>query len=55
MLAEKTVRNNITSIFAKLNVTDRAAAVVRARDAGLGLDGTGPGNVGRLTRDFPQR
>jgi DNA-binding NarL/FixJ family response regulator len=43
VLAEKTVRNNITSIFAKLNVADRTAAVVRARDAGMGLDGTGPG------------
>ena len=54
VLAEKTVRNNITSIFAKLNVTDRAAAVVRARTPGW-TDRTGPGNVGRLTRDFPQR
>ena len=35
-LAEKTVRNHITSIFAKLGVAHRAQAVVRARDAGLG-------------------
>lgn len=38
-LAEKTVRNNMTSVFAKLRVTDRTAAAVRAREAGLGLDG----------------
>ena len=35
-LSEKTIRNNITSIFAKLGVRDRAEAVVRAREAGLG-------------------
>ena len=31
----KTVRNYISSIFAKLQVADRAQAIVRARDAGL--------------------
>jgi DNA-binding NarL/FixJ family response regulator len=35
-LSEKTVRNNVSSIFAKLLVADRAAAVAKARDAGLG-------------------
>ena len=35
-LSEKTVRNHVSSIFTKLGVTDRAAAVARARDAGLG-------------------
>ncbi len=35
-LSEKTIRNNVTSIFAKLAVRDRAEAVVRAREAGLG-------------------
>jgi len=35
-LAEKTVRNHITSIFGKLDVQSRAQAIVRARDAGLG-------------------
>lgn len=35
-LAPKTVRNNMSTIFGKLGVTDRAAAVVRAREAGLG-------------------
>ncbi|MFF7881785.1 LuxR C-terminal-related transcriptional regulator [Streptomyces sp. NPDC007896] len=35
-LAEKTVRNYVSRIFAKLEVHDRAAAVLRARDAGFG-------------------
>ena len=35
-LSPKTVRNHITSIFAKLQVADRAEAIVRARQAGLG-------------------
>ena len=34
-----TVRNHITHIFAKLQVADRAHAIVRAREAGLGRDG----------------
>ncbi|MFD7256582.1 response regulator [Streptomyces sp. NPDC059874] len=36
VLAEKTVRNHVSHIFAKIDVSDRAAAMVRARDAGLG-------------------
>jgi len=32
----KTVRNHISSIFNKLQVTNRAQAAIRARDAGLG-------------------
>lgn len=35
-LSPKTVRNVASSIFNKLQVTDRAEAIVRARDAGLG-------------------
>ena len=35
-VSEKTVRNNVSNIFAKLHVADRAEAIVRARDAGLG-------------------
>jgi DNA-binding NarL/FixJ family response regulator len=35
-LSPKTVSNNLTSIFAKLEVTDRAAAIIRARERGLG-------------------
>jgi DNA-binding NarL/FixJ family response regulator len=37
-LSAKTVRNNITNIFRKLDVTDRAQAIVKAREAGLGAD-----------------
>ena len=35
-LSPKTVSNNLTSIFVKLEVTDRTAAVIRAREGGLG-------------------
>jgi DNA-binding NarL/FixJ family response regulator len=35
-LSEKTIRNNVSAILAKLQVSDRSAAIVRARDAGLG-------------------
>jgi DNA-binding NarL/FixJ family response regulator len=34
--AQKTVANNVSAIFAKLQVADRAQAIIRARDAGLG-------------------
>jgi len=40
VLSEKTVRNNVSNILAKLQVADRSAAIVRARDAGLGSAGT---------------
>jgi DNA-binding NarL/FixJ family response regulator len=32
----KTVRNHVSNIFTKLQVTDRSAAIVKAREAGLG-------------------
>lgn len=35
-LSPKTVRNNVSNIFTKLQVADRAEAIIRARDAGLG-------------------
>jgi len=35
-ISMKTVSNHITNIFSKLQVADRAQAIVRARDAGLG-------------------
>jgi DNA-binding NarL/FixJ family response regulator len=35
-VAAKTVANNVSSIFTKLQVADRAQAAARARDAGLG-------------------
>jgi len=37
-IAEKTVRNHITTIFSKLAVEHRAQAIVVARKAGLGRD-----------------
>jgi DNA-binding NarL/FixJ family response regulator len=40
-VAPKTVANHLSSIFAKLQVTDRSAAIVRARDGGLGRGGSG--------------
>jgi DNA-binding NarL/FixJ family response regulator len=40
-LSPKTVRNHISSVFAKLQVADRAQAIVRARAAGLGQADTG--------------
>lgn len=35
VISDKTVRNHITSIFSKLQVADRAQAIIKARDAGL--------------------
>ena len=41
-VSPKTVRNVVSAIFAKLHVADRAEAIVRAREAGLGrLRGSG--------------
>jgi DNA-binding NarL/FixJ family response regulator len=37
-LSQKTVRNHVSNIFTKLQVSDRAQAIVRAREAGLGQD-----------------
>jgi DNA-binding NarL/FixJ family response regulator len=34
----KTVRNHVSNIFSKLQVADRAQAVIRAREAGMGKD-----------------
>ena len=36
VISQKTVRNHVSNIFNKLQVADRAQAIVRARDAGLG-------------------
>ena len=35
-LSPKTVRNHVSNIFTKLQVADRAQAIIKARDAGLG-------------------
>lgn len=41
-LSLKTVRNHVSNIFNKLQVADRAAAIEKARDAGLGARPAGP-------------
>ena len=41
-LSEKTVRNHITRVFDKIGVEHRYQAIVRARDAGLGMIGRTP-------------
>lgn len=35
-ISQKTARNHVSNIFNKLQVADRAQAIIRARDAGLG-------------------
>ena len=35
-VSDKTVRNYVSNIITKLHVTDRSAAIIRAREAGLG-------------------
>jgi DNA-binding NarL/FixJ family response regulator len=37
-LSEKTVRNHITRVFDKIGVEHRYEAIVRAREAGLGMN-----------------
>jgi DNA-binding NarL/FixJ family response regulator len=41
-LSPKTVRNHVSNIFTKLQVADRAQAIIRAREAGLGTKGGTP-------------
>jgi DNA-binding NarL/FixJ family response regulator len=38
-ISAKTVRNHVSNVFAKLQVSDRAQAIIRAREAGLGNSG----------------
>lgn len=38
LVSEKTVRNHVSNIFAKLQVAGRSEAIVRAREAGLGRE-----------------
>lgn len=37
VLSPKTVRNNVSNVFAKINVTDRAQAIVLAHQHGIGI------------------
>jgi DNA-binding NarL/FixJ family response regulator len=37
-ISDKTVRNHVANVFNKLRVADRAGAIVRAREAGLGRE-----------------
>ncbi len=39
-LSDKTIRNNLTSILAKLELPDRSSAIVTAREHGLGTSAT---------------
>ena len=41
-LSPKTIRNHVSNIFTKLQVADRAQAIIRAREAGLGTKGDLP-------------
>ena len=38
VVSPKTVRNHVSHVIAKIGAVDRAAAMIRARDEGLGLD-----------------
>jgi pimeloyl-ACP methyl ester carboxylesterase/DNA-binding CsgD family transcriptional regulator len=54
-LTPKSVRNYISRIFSKLNVTSRAHAIVLARDAGLGRkprsEGADNARLGQMSQD----
>jgi DNA-binding NarL/FixJ family response regulator len=41
-LSPKTIRNNVSNIFLKLQVADRAQAIVKAREAGMGKSSKTP-------------
>jgi len=51
VLSPRTVRNHISSIFSKLQVTDRARAIVLAREAGLGQATAADGKLPATTEE----
>jgi DNA-binding NarL/FixJ family response regulator len=40
VISPKTVRNYVSNIISKLQVADRAQAILRAKDAGFGISGS---------------
>lgn len=44
-LSQKTIRNHVSNILTKLQVADRAQAIVQARDAGLGHQSRAGGDI----------
>ena len=40
VLSPKTVRTHVSTIFSKMQVAERAQAIIRAREAGVGRDST---------------
>jgi hypothetical protein len=48
------VANNVSNILGKLQLAERAQAIIAARDAGLGRQaGTGPPPPGRTEPEWP--
>lgn len=41
-ISQKTVRNHVSNVFTKLRVVDRAQAIVKAREAGIGVERSRP-------------
>jgi DNA-binding NarL/FixJ family response regulator len=39
-ISQKTVRNHVSNVFTKLRVVDRSQAIVKAREAGIGVERT---------------
>ncbi len=44
-LSDKTIRNHVSNLFSKLQVTSRNRAIVLAREAGFGADPDRPGTL----------
>ncbi|HEU0248956.1 MAG TPA: response regulator transcription factor [Gaiellaceae bacterium] len=48
-ISQKTVRNHVSNVFNKLHVVDRAQAIVKAREAGIGLGKSGKDSWGQAS------